>query len=478
MDRNTFVQEWSSSLLEGIATLFVGAGVSMGAGYPSWKKLLHQIADELKLDIDQEHDLAAVAQHHINKHRSKGRLTKIIAKEFPKRPVPRVLRTIARLPLKNVWTTNWDELIETAFREARREPSVKERAGNLTYELPGTDVNIYKMHGSIRELDDVVLATDDFELYRINREAYLRILAGHLISTSFLFIGVSFSDPNLSHLLAGIREISLRYSSSAPGRTHYAVLRSPQLADFSQFENSSDRLATAVVRHQLFTEDLKRYQIQSIDISRWSELDEIADQIENNIAMNSVFVSGSLNTGIFPPEEEAKICEIATETGRAVANAGKKLISGYGHGLGNHVLSGMLRAEWIEHSAGLDRRLTIRPFPQKQADGFDKQLYRENLVSPAGTVIVVCGTHESCKPGEPTTSPGVREEVEIARRLGRLIIPIGASGGEAERIWNELENGSAPLDQRIGQKRFSVLGSKHSTPEQIGNVLSEILCNL
>jgi protein RecA len=50
-------------------------------------------------------------------------------------------------------------------RHTLAEPDVKERADDLTYERVGADVTVYKMHGSVRHLADVVLATDDFELY-------------------------------------------------------------------------------------------------------------------------------------------------------------------------------------------------------------------------------------------------------------------------------------------------------------------------
>src|ERR1700682_466119 len=212
VDRVRFVDKWSDKLASGTASVFVGAGTSMSAGYPSWKKLLSSIAQELGLDVEQEYDLAAVAQFYINRERGRGRLTHRIAKQLPARPVPSVLRLAARLPLRRVWTTNWDELIENALRAVRRERDVKERTGDLSYDRPDSDVTVYKMHGSVRHLDDIVLATDDFELYRVTRAPFLQVLAGHLISTSFLFIGVSFTDPNL----VTCWEASARCTSATP----------------------------------------------------------------------------------------------------------------------------------------------------------------------------------------------------------------------------------------------------------------------
>src|SRR5690606_17388627 len=144
--RTRFVEEWSKRVVAGSASLFLGAGVSVGAGYPSWRSLLKSIADELELDIEQEHDLAAVAQHYINRDRSRGRLTQMLAEQFPPKRPTSTLRLIARLPVHRIWTTNWDDLVEQALRELRREPDIKAETGDLTYERPAADVTLYKMH--------------------------------------------------------------------------------------------------------------------------------------------------------------------------------------------------------------------------------------------------------------------------------------------------------------------------------------------
>ncbi len=479
VDRARFVEEWSAKLARGAATVFVGAGTSMGAGYPSWRSLLKKIGEELELDIDQEHDLAAVAQHYVNKNRGRSRLTQVIADQFPRKAVPSVLRVLARLPVRQVWTTNWDELIETAFLEMRREADVKERPDDLTYERVGADVTVYKMHGSVRHLGDVVLATDDFELYRIKREAFLRVLAGHLISTSFLFMGVSFTDPNLGHLLSGIREMYERYAPQGHGQTHYAILKTPLEADFRGQDNATAKLKTATVRHKLFVEDLKRYNIHCVAIDRYEETEAILAEVEQRIALRAVFVSGSLADGALGPDDAAYVRDVAREVGRVVAVGDKRLISGYGLGIGDHVLSGMLGAGWLDASSNLDTRITIRPFPQTVPDGVDKAAfngrYREDLVALAGACVVVCGIRAKKEDAGFEIAPGVKQEVGIAASLGRLIIPIGATYGAAAELWKEQSAQIDTLDARIPRDAFAALGVEKATPEALGKALLAIV---
>lgn len=49
-------------------SIFAGAGLSRGNGFVDWKGLLRDIASELSLNIDKEHDLVTVAQYHCNNH--------------------------------------------------------------------------------------------------------------------------------------------------------------------------------------------------------------------------------------------------------------------------------------------------------------------------------------------------------------------------------------------------------------------------
>lgn len=67
MDREIelFIREFLKEVREDNAA----AGLSAPVGYVNWRDLLRPIAEELNLDIDQEHDLVTVAQYHCNENR-------------------------------------------------------------------------------------------------------------------------------------------------------------------------------------------------------------------------------------------------------------------------------------------------------------------------------------------------------------------------------------------------------------------------
>ena len=48
-----FIREYSKSLVDGNAALFVGAGLSQAAGFVNWKELLREIAADLGLEVEQ-----------------------------------------------------------------------------------------------------------------------------------------------------------------------------------------------------------------------------------------------------------------------------------------------------------------------------------------------------------------------------------------------------------------------------------------
>ena len=100
--------------------------------------------------------------------------------------------------------------------------------------------------------------------------------------------------------------------------------------------------------------------------------------------------------------------------------------------------------------------------------------HREELIGRSGVVIVIAGNR--AKGGGTELSPGVLEEVEIARREGKFIIPIGATGHVARKVW---EDASADPDTFLpgikAKNELAVLGNSSATNEQLMNALFVIL---
>src|SRR3990172_3221294 len=283
-----FYNQFLEALDEGNAALFIGAGLSQPSGFVNWKALLKDIADELGLNVDKEIDLIAVAQYHVNDRMGRPRLNKLLIEEFTKdAEISENHRLIASLPLHTVWTTNYDTLIEQAFREAQKRADVKISQADLEITLPRRDVIIYKMHGDISRPYDAVLTKEDYETYNMNRELFSMKLQGDLVGTPFLFLGFSFTDPNIDYILSRIRAMIGPKSQ----REHFCVIKLPQKPrgrgkKIAEYEYEKRKLLLRIG-------DLKRYGIRTIQINDYSEVTDILTELNRRSHRRNIFISGS-----------------------------------------------------------------------------------------------------------------------------------------------------------------------------------------
>lgn len=81
-DIEAFIKDFVNDLTERNVAIFAGAGMSLPADFVNWPELLRDIADELGLSVDKEHDLISLAQYHVNENRGKARINKKILEEF------------------------------------------------------------------------------------------------------------------------------------------------------------------------------------------------------------------------------------------------------------------------------------------------------------------------------------------------------------------------------------------------------------
>jgi hypothetical protein len=96
------------------AALFVGAGLSREAGYPDWTALLEEPRKRLHLPASVT-DLPLVAQYCAQAEGRESLNGHILTSLAAIDARPGVGHGhIAHLPVDEIWTTNYDRLIETA----------------------------------------------------------------------------------------------------------------------------------------------------------------------------------------------------------------------------------------------------------------------------------------------------------------------------------------------------------------------------
>lgn len=272
MEKKVMIKKYCEALDEGRAAIFAGAGLSASAGFVNWAGLLKNVADELNFKIDKHTNLVDLAQYYVNETKSTHELSSAILNKFPSSTAPTENHKIlASLPIDVYWTTNFDKLIENALKEADKVYDVKTLPESLTISKKDCQVTVYKMHGDVDNPDKTILTRDQFERYPETHKAFLTNFSYDLTNRTFLFLGLSFDDPNLKYVLKYAR--SLYHENQ---RVHYYVLKKVSRADCVSDEEYNNRTR----EQELFVEDMKNYGIQTVLIDNYAEITEILTSIK------------------------------------------------------------------------------------------------------------------------------------------------------------------------------------------------------
>lgn len=426
-DIKGFVASFLAEIEAGNAAIFAGAGLSAPAGFVDWANLVRPLAEELHLDVEKESDLVAVAQFHVNANQqNRHALHRAIVNAFSADNPPTANhRLLARLPITTYWTTNYDKLIETALKGAGKIVDVKWAVPQLANTQPRRDAIVYKMHGDVDRPDEAVATRDDYERYASERGAFINALAGDLVSKSFLFVGFSFTDPNLEHVLARVR-ITFKTNQ----RRHYAIFRNRT----RRTDESEAEFEYGKIRQALVLEDLKRFNIHPLLVDEYSEITDILAEIERQYRSRTIFVSSSASD--FAPWGEPAVTSFMRALGSALISAKLRVAIGMGLGVGNALFTGALEAVYVDRQGHIEDRMLMRPFPQYISDEAKRteiwEAYRQDIISSAGIALFLFGNK---KAGDETVvADGMIREFEIARQHGLTCIPIGATGYAAAKL--------------------------------------------
>lgn len=431
----TFKKKFVKALREDTAAVFAGAGLSLPCGYVNWKDLLREIATELGLDVERENDLVALAQYHRNEMNSRSSINQEIIERFTKDfELSNNNKILARLPIKYYWTTNYDQLLETALKESNKKVDVKITNENLATNLPKRNAIVYKMHGDVSQPSDAVITKDDYESYNSKRQLFTTTLQGDLISKTFLFIGFSFDDPNLEYVLSRIRVLL-----GENKREHFAFFKKLNKEDFKD----NEEFIYQKTKQQLKINDLKRYSISAVMLDNYSEIEEILLDIEKLFNLNKIFISGSAETyGKWSQEDSFKFMH---NLSKALVKKGFKVVSGFGLGVGSIIINGALEEIYQSKFNNTTEYLELKPFPQIHTGSKNinelRDQYRKDMILNSGIAIFIFGN--KLVEGKIENSEGVYREYEIARENNLSIIPVGSTGFMAKVISDEIieENG-------------------------------------
>lgn len=424
----------------------VGAGLSNGAGFPLWKDLVQRAASQV--DIPMVNDFPLWAQYIEGSPGGSAILLDEIVEQIASvtlKPLENH-RLLATLPIGDVWTTNYDALIESAAPNS----DVIEQDSDLAALRPDAAKRVYKMHGSIPHhakepvggRAQLVITRNDFERYAETTHPRLwRLLQAQFLTKSFLFLGFSFDDPNFGEILKMVR----RAIESGPLTHHYVLMKRP--AD-------DEGLFEAKMR------DLKLQGVHVVEITDYDEITSILRRLVARTHPMRLLVSGSArnpgqpswSSGTYPtaptPDDLSALGTLLGEA-LAAANVPGLLAAGeigalvgysYIEALGAYDPSRFIllrRRDSTQDLTPPNRRLGEIRFADTEPSDL-----RDSAFASVRCVVVIGGGR------------GTLDEVGRARTQGMAVVPIARSGGAAQQIWAEMRK-DLPSHE-IGQQPIPV----------------------
>lgn len=254
-------------------SVFLGAGMSVGSGLPQWGELVKPYREKLKMKTSDTVPYERIFQYSFGINRAEySRFKKdICASNDKAEPLP-IHRLIARMNFPRIWTTNYDGLLEKAYKDE-----------NMSYQIVAKDEDIYKldyernqiikMHGSLTAecTTNIVLTESEYENYIQDRNAIYQLLQTEIRTKSIIYLGFSFDDINLRRIISAV------WNQGVDGQISYLFIVPPK------------KTATRIF-YERWKEDLGRYNLIVVELNNYSEINDfMLNMIEMYFGKNIVF---------------------------------------------------------------------------------------------------------------------------------------------------------------------------------------------
>ena len=216
-DLHTNLREIAARLFSGHAAVMVGSGVSKQAvpiaaatkQFPSW----HELADifyehaygRKPENGDRYLDPLKLAEQ-VEVHFGRPRLNEILRRSIPDRQYnpSDIHKKILELPWSDVFTTNYDTLLERASESVvSRRYDIVVKNEDLVY---STRPRIVKLHGSFPAHTPFIITEEDYRTYPKRYAPFVNTVRQSLLENTICLMGFSGSDPNFVKWIGWIRD--------------------------------------------------------------------------------------------------------------------------------------------------------------------------------------------------------------------------------------------------------------------------------
>lgn len=414
---SNLVETFGSAAERGSGALFVGAGLSQAAGLPGWLDLIDD--PRRKAGIPEMTDAPLMAQYiadspRVGRSALDAHVLQEITKLDPSRTAP-VHRLVAKLGVREIWTTNYDQLLETDCVDA-----VIVFDEDHVHDAGSKPKTIIKMHGSARHGDPPawdappILTREDYERYEDEHRRMWTMLQAVYLSRTILFVGFSFTDPNVELL----QKLARRFRMTT-GNKHLAIMRPP---------SEPDKLA----HYTLQRDDLERSGIRIAEIMSHDDLTGVFSSLVVRTRRPKVFVSGSGTRSDFANHCERMAANLEAEPTWEIASLG-----GPAGWLISKQLAALLAARGSYNASHIELYFRSRNSPPPPMDArvgtaiytdLERDALAPSVLEQCRSMLVLGG------------GPRTAEEIEWAKARGIGVVPLASSGGTAQAYFESVRH--------------------------------------
>lgn len=211
-----------STLIEEIdptnTVLFFGSGSSVPSGAPSVEKIIERVGREFNIDTEgfSLTEVTSIAEVK----RSRSELVVCLRSMFNRIHVTGALLNLPLYSWKNIYTTNYDKLVEQSYERKNKPLSVISSNYDFKEQQYPEAAKLYKLHGCIdKDISDghqsrIVISEADYDNTSEYREYLWDAFRHDLNSSNIVIIGYSLADPHIKDIVD--RAISINNKSYSP----------------------------------------------------------------------------------------------------------------------------------------------------------------------------------------------------------------------------------------------------------------------
>lgn len=199
------------------AAVMIGSGFSKNANnghlMPNWTELAAYLECSSTKNVTSTSDILELAEMYVAVN-GRSELDRILLEKTGNKALnvtPSELYVdFLNIPWVDIFTTNYDTLLEDAAKEFRRkiEYEFKEiyDINDIAFSKSNGKTRIVKLHGSFPSHRPFIITEEDYRTYENKFAPFVNTVQQSMLENIFCLIGFSSNDPNFKHWIGWVRD--------------------------------------------------------------------------------------------------------------------------------------------------------------------------------------------------------------------------------------------------------------------------------